>query len=252
LALTWSTQYKIEFSIDDTSWNNSVWTSVFDVSSSDSTPPDIVNNFPTNWILFPNSNFDINIDYSDTWSSINTWSILMNIKKWDWSARWSDISSTYVTWNTINSTNVTYNISKLWFWKYKVYFYIEDSVWNWNSTSTDFYIDEPELIVSSWTIDIWDINSWVTKFSSWELNITVKTVWAWFNLILNKANTLIKWTVEIKDWNWINWFWYDKNPYTSTINLINTNEIIASQTWSINTNWNKNIYIYSIKLWTII
>jgi hypothetical protein len=31
--------------------------------------------------------------------------------------------------------------------------------------------------------------------------------------------------------------------------LINTNEIIASQTWSINIDWDKNIYIYNIKLW---
>ena len=251
LALTWSTQYKIEFSIDDTTWNNSVWTSVFDVSSWDNTPPIITNNFPLDWILYPNSNFDINIDYSDSESDINTWSILMEIKKWDGSTWSSDISWTYVTWDTITTSNSIYNISKMGFWKYKIDFYIEDDIWNWTWTTTEFYMDEPELIISNWNLDIWEIWKWITKFSSWELNITVKTVWAWFDIVLNK-DQLLKWSIEINDWNWTSWVWYDKNPYTSTINLINTNEIIATQTWSINTDWNKNTYIYSIKLWALV
>ena len=60
------------------------------------------------------------------------------------------------------------------------------------------------------------------------------------------------WTIEIIDWNWLEWVWYDKNPYTSTINIINSNEIIASQSWSINIDWNKNTYNYSIKLWALV
>jgi hypothetical protein len=252
LALTWATQYKIEFSIDDTTWNNSVWTSVFDVSSWDTTPPTITNNFPTNWFLFPNSNFNININYSDSESNINTWSILINLKKWNWTDRWSDVSSTYITWSTITSSNSIYNVSKLWFWKYKVDFYIEDDIWNWTWTTTDFYIDEPEIIISSWSLEIWNLKAWIQKFSTWSLDITVKTVWAWFDLILNKDSSLTTWTIDILDWNWSTWVWYDKKPYSSTISIINNNEIIASETWSINTNWNKNIYIYSIKLWALI
>lgn len=248
-TLNASTQYKIEFSMDDNIWNNSIATSVFTVLSWDTTAPSIINNFPLNWIVYPNSDFDISIDYNDSESWINTSSIIMDIKKWDWSTYWVDISWSYITWNTITSTNALYNVSKLWFWKYKLYFYIEDNTWNSNSSSIEFYIDEPELIVSSWSIDIWNIENNITKFSTQELNITVKTVWAWFDLILNKANPLIKWTVEIEDWNGTTWVWYDKNPYSSTINLINTNEIIASQTWSININWDKNIYVYNIKLW---
>ncbi len=249
LALTWATQYKIEFSIDDTTWNNSVWTSVFDVSSWDTTPPTITNNFPTNGSLYPNSNFDINIDYSDADSTINTWSIVMTIKKWDWTAWWADISWIYVTWNTISSTNAIYNTSKLWFGKYQLYFYIEDSLWNWSSTTTEFYIDEPELIVSTWSIDIWELKASIDKFSTGSLDITIKTVWAAFQLILNKQWALTTWTVDILDWNWTNWVWYDQDPYSTTINLINVDEVIATQVSSINVDWNKNSYIYSIKLW---
>ena len=70
--------------------------------------------------------------------------------------------------------------------------------------------------------------------------------------MLNKASALLKWTIEISDWNWTEWVWYELSPYTSIINIINTDEIIATQTWSINTDWDKNVYIYSIKLWALI
>ncbi len=252
LALTWSTQYKIEFSIDDTTWNNSIWTSVFDVLSWDSTPPNIINNFPTNGILYPNSNFDINISYSDTESNINTGSIVMTLKKWDWIDWGSDISWTYVTWNTITSTTAVYNTSKLWFWKYQIYFYIEDSIWNWSSTTTEFYIDEPELIINTWSLDIWTLKDWITKFSTWEFIITVKTVGAWFDLILNKDTQFLNGIVEIIDWDWFEWVWYDKSPYTDTIKLVNSNEIIATESWSINIDWDKNSYLYNIKFWALI
>jgi hypothetical protein len=142
-------------------------------------------------------------------------------------------------------------MDKLSFWKYQLYFYIEDSVWNWWSNTIDFYVDEVELIVNTWALEIWDLKAWIQKFSTWTLDITVKTVWAWFDLILNKDSNLTTWTVDILDWNWTTWFWYDQDPYSSTISIINTNETIATQTWSINTDWNKNIYIYSIKIWAL-
>jgi hypothetical protein len=133
--------------------------------------------------------------------------------------------------------------------KYNYSFGISDNNANSASTWAVFYIDEPELIINTWSLDIWNLENWITKFSDAEFNISVKTVWAGFDLILNKTSSLLNWTIEIIDWNWIEWVWYDKSPYTSTINLINTNEIIATQAWSINTNWEKNIYNYWIKFW---
>ena len=244
-------QYKVIFKIYDLNNNFATVSVVFHVwiPPTDNTPPDITNNFPTNWLLHPNANFDINIDYSDSESNIDTNSVNLDIQRWDWSTYWPDLEWTYVSWSSVSSTNATYNITKMWFWKYKIYFYIEDEYWNWWSSSIEFYIDEPELIISTWALDIWWLENWITKFSTWELNITVKTVWAWFNVLLNKNSTLTTWTVEIIDWNWNEWVWFDQNPYSSTINLINTNEIIATEAKNINIDWNKNTYIYSIKLW---
>lgn len=245
-------QYKVIFKIYDLNNNFVSQSTIFNVwiPPSDTTPPTITNNFPNNNILYPNDNFDISINYLDTESWIDTWTISMNIKKRNWSSWWADISWTYITWTNINSTGATYNCSKLWYWKYKIYFYIEDNDSNSNFSETIFYIDEPELIVSTWSLNIWKLQEWINNFSP-EFNIMVKTVWAWYNLLLNTENLLEQHSsIQIVDWTWIEWFWYDKNPYTSTINLINTNEIIATEAKNININWEKNTYTYYLKLWT--
>ena len=245
-------QYKVVFKIFDLNNNFATKTVEFYVWTppvTDTTPPTITNIFPTNGILYPNSPFDISINYSDSESGINTSSVIMNLKKWNWSTWWTDISWTYVTWSSITSSNTTYNLSKLWYWKYKIYFYIEDNSTNSSFSEVQFYIDEPELIINTWSLDIWNLTVWANKFSSSDFTITAKTLWVWFDIILNKESSLNYLWTQITDWNWVNWYWYDKSPYTSTINLINTNEIIASQTWSINTDWNKKTYIYNVKLW---
>jgi hypothetical protein len=220
----------------------------------DITPPNISSLNFSSGTLLPWWNHNLIINYTDTGSWIDTSSDTIALYQWNGVAWWSDISATWLNlWSkVITTTSATYPTNNLAYWKYKYDFQISDIVTNSSSTWAVFYIDEPEIIVSSGSLDIWDVNNGVTKFSSGELTVTVKTVWAWYNLILNKDSSLTDWTVNISDWNGVDWFWYDKNPYTSSINLINTNEIIATQTWSININWNKNTYIYTIKFWTLI
>ena len=220
----------------------------------DSTVPIISSINYASWILLPWWNHDIIINYSDLESWIDILSDTITLNKWDWSIWWADIAASWfdLLAKTITSTIATYPTNNLTFWKYRYNFSISDISLNTSSTWAVFYIDEPELIISTWSLDIWLLENWVTKFSSWEFVITVKTVWAWFQVILNKDSALTEWTVEIIDWNWIEWVWFDQDPYTSTINLININEILATQAWSINIDWNKNSYIYSIKLWALI
>lgn len=244
-------QYKGIFKIFDLN-NNFITTSiVFSVwiTPLDSTPPSIVNIFPTDNILYPNADFDISINYSDTGSSINTSSIIINLERWNGTARWSDIFLWFTTGNTITATNATYNISALWFWKYKLYFYIEDSIGNWDFREVIFYTDEPELIISTGSLDIWALTPGSNSFSISDFTITVKTVWAWFNVILNNNTNLTTWTIDIINWNGISGYWFEANPYTSTINLINSNQIIATQAGNINSDWNKNTYVYNINFW---
>lgn len=238
-------------------WSDKAWidfVSTQPTASWETIPPTITSiNFASGTLL-PGWNHTININYFDTGSLINTSSDVIALYKWNWSSWWTDISATWLNlgWKIITSTWATYTTNNLVFWKYRYDFQISDNDGNTSSTGAVFYIDQPEIIVSSWTLDIWDINNGVTKFSSWELTITVNTVWAWFNLILNKDTTITDWTAIITDWNWVDWFWYDKNPYTSIINLINTNQIIATQTWSININGNKNTYTYTVKFWALV
>jgi hypothetical protein len=245
--------------IKDGTW--SVWTDnafidfvATQPTLSETDPPTISSINYSSWSLLPWWNHNIIINYFDLGSWINTTSDIITLNKWDWSVWWWDISWTwFILWSkVITATDATYPTDNLPFWKYRYNFQISDNDLNSSSTWAVFYIDEPELIISTWSLDIWFLENWITKFSTWELNITVKTVWAWFDVILNKTSPLLNWTIEIIDWNTTEWVWYDKNPYTSTINIINTNEIIATQAWSINIDWNKNTYIYSIKLWALI
>lgn len=223
-------------------------------ASWDTTPPVISSINYASGTLLPWWIHNIIINYSDTGSLINTTSDTIALYKWNWTAWWSDISASWLNmWSkVITSTWATYPTNDLAFWKYSYNFTISDNSWNTSSTWAVFYVDQPEIIVSSWSLDIWNLKNGITKFSTWQLDITIKTVWAWFNLILNKDSTVTNWTAIITDWNGIDWFWFDKNPFTSIINLINTNEIIATQTWSINVNWDKNTYIYSVKFWSLI
>lgn len=248
-------QYKVKFSIEDTTWNIWITDSVFFVTGWDYTWPIVVFNHPYNWLLRPNTNFDLNISYSDPETWVNTWAIAWTLKKWDWvSTYWPDISGTYVnfTWGTITATWAIYPISKLWFWKYQMAYSIENNNAVTSTWTLEFYIDEPEFIISTWSLDIWILEPWIKKFSDNEFLITVKTVWAWFDLVLSKTANFLNWTIEIIDWDWSKWIWYEVYPYSDTINVIWTDTIIRSESWSINTNWEKNIYQYFIQMWALI
>lgn len=220
-------------------------------TTSETIPPTIISiNYPS-WTLLPWWNHNIIINYQDLESWIDTNSDSIALYKWNGSSWWSDISSTWLNlwWKIITTSYARYTTNNLSFWKYRYDFSISDMDWNSSSIETVFYIDEPELIVNTWSVDIWNLKSWSNYFSSTELEITIKTVWAWFDLVLNKLWPVVYDIFEIVDYNWVNWVWYDKDPYTSTIHKINPGEIIATQLWSINFNWNKNTYIYKIRMW---
>lgn len=162
-----------------------------------------------------------NILLTNIWSStINNWELFFELDQ------------------EVNSTSsATFN--KNW-----VNFTINPLSWNqqllpWATTN-----------VSTGNINIWNIsNPWVNNFSP-NVVLTVRTVWTPFNLILNKDWNLAYNSIQIQNWNWVNWVWYEKTPFTNSINLINNNEIIATQATNLNTSWEKNTYIYTIRLWT--
>lgn len=127
-------------------------------------------------------------------------------------------------------------------------FNISDNNTNSTSTSVEFYIDEPEFTISTDTIDIWVVDTFNPKFSD-SVTVTVKTVWAWFDVSMNTTTLPSYYWDDISSWNGITGYWYDLWPtYSWGISPMWINQNIASQTGSININGNKNIYIYELKL----
>jgi hypothetical protein len=81
--------------------------------------------------------------------------------------------------------------------------------------------------------------------------LTIKTVWAWFSIDMIKEGLLTKNGVDIIDFDWDYGFWYDKyNDWyswslTSIWNWIN----IENKDKDINSDWEKNTYVYKVKFW---
>lgn len=219
------------------------------INLNDSTSPTISAYSPWSWALLPIWNFDIDYSFSDLESWINTSSENIIIRKWNWIAWWVDISWTGSSLSSINSTWAIYNITWLEYWKYQVTFAITDNAWNSWSQVHIFYVDEIEFIISSPEIDIGNIFSSNNLYTSAsDLTITVKTVWAWFDVIMKKNTQLQMWSINIPDYDGTKWYWYDLNPYIWTPTALWTwNNSVWSESKNININGNKNTYTYNVK-----
>lgn len=248
---TWQFKWKAFF---NSNWDQKVeltWVSIF----LDKEAPVISSTNIASWSLMPWWNFDLSFNYSDVWVWVNISSDNIALYKWDWISSWlSNISATKLNlwWKVVTTTWATYPTNNLDFWKYKADFSISDIRWNTWSTSLVFYVDQPEIIVSTWSLNIWTLIVGSNKFSTDEITVTVNTVWAPFNIIMNKTSMIENNSFELIDYNWSKWVWYDDFPYTSTITKVNTNEVLWTQTWSININWLRNTYTYKIKMWAFI
>ncbi len=200
--------------------------------------------------ILPGWNHNVVFNYNDgAWVWVDASSDFVFLYKWNGTAWWSDIAATGLNlWSKVVTTSsATYSTNDLAYWKYRLTFWINDVNGNNVTQTLDFYIDKPEFIISAPTIDIWSINNISSSFSP-EVTITVKTIWAWFRVLLNKDTNLAYWVESITSWDWTKGFWYDKEVYTWNINTINADENIATQVSNVNTNWNLNTYTYKVKL----
>jgi len=228
-----------------------------DIEYGDNIAPLITSTNFSSGSLLPGWNHDIVFNYHDThaWSTgVNTSSDSITLQKWTGAAWGADISVSGFNLGskTITTTWATYPTNNLVYGKYKATFDISDIAGNTSlSQELVFYIDQPEFIVSTGSVDIWIIDDMSNNFSS-ELTITVKTVWAGFDVLLNKNTTLAYSSETISDWDGTAWFGYDQDIYTGNISLIALDENIGTQASSINTNWNLNTYTYKIKFGAII
>jgi len=231
-----------------------IWT--FTIST-DFTGPTITSTSPTDNDLLPIGTFTFVLNYEDNvWGIwVDSSSITKTLHKWDGiSAYWADISGTYLTTNLQWASSSNYSINSAPFWKYKLSFSVSDLAANNTAQEIIFYIDEIEATIGTWTIDIGTLPFNSTAFSSNELIVTVKTLWAWFNIVMNKTTLLqIGATAfeQIPDWDGAKGFWYDQEVYSGTPTAITTDTIIGSQAASLNTNGDKNTYTYKLKYWAL-
>ena len=205
-------------------------------------------NISTNQIL-PWWNHSIEFNYSDevNWSWIDISSQNIVLEKWNWTS-W--VVNTSISNTSTTITKAIYSTSNLDFWKYRTTFNISDNIWNISSDYiTTFYIDKPELIISTWSINIWTLNNTTNTFGD-TITVTVKTIWAPFRVKLKKNQKLTTTNSdEIIYYNWNIWMGYDKNNDWNLFDY--NNDIILSSVENINTNWNLNTYTYTLKMWAI-
>jgi len=219
----------------------------------DVTAPSILSSNIASGSLLPGWNHSIELNYEDLESGIDTSSAVLQLAKWDGvSSYWPNIASSWITSLWITSTWASYTTNNLEFWKYVYAFQISDIAGN-TSTSTGavFYIDEPEFIVSTPEIDMGLLNSTTNTFSP-TVQITVNTVGAEFDLIMNSDNELNYLTNILSSFDGTTGFWYQATPLSGTITTIWIDETIGTQTTSINTNGDKNTYIFEIQLGWIV
>jgi hypothetical protein len=226
--------------------------------SLDTTNPIISWSSPVANFLFPIWNLTVSFNYNDNvWGiGIDTASITNSLHKWDWvSAYWADISGTYTTTNSETATGSNYSINSAPFWKYKFSFWVSDFIWNSTSQDIIFYIDEITATISTGAIDIWNLEVGTGTFSTEELIITVETVGVAFDVKMNKTTLLQTWTwswEQVPDWDGSEGFWYDQEVYSWTPTAIVTDTVIGSESASLNTNGDKNSYIYRLKYGALI
>ena len=223
----------------------------------DNTAPVITSTNISSGSLLPGGNHDIVFNYNDTHTGstgIDSSSDSITLQKRIGAAWGADISVTgfNLGGKTVTSSGATYPTNDLGYGKYRATFNISDNAGN---TSLDeelvFYIDQPQFIISTGSLDIGTVNNVTNSFSP-EITITVKTVGAGFDVVLNKNTTLTYSGETIPDWDGTIGFGYDQDVYTGSISLIWVDENIGTQVASINTNGDLNTYTYKIKVGILI
>lgn len=213
----------------------------------------ITYNWIASWTLLPKGNNTFNYSYNDAWAWVNVAWITYSINKWNpiTSSYWANIASTYINSPSISATWASLPVKNLPYWKYQTSINVPDLSWNTSTYNITFYVDEIEFNINTWHINIWKLMINSKSFSP-ELLVTVKTLWAGHNIFMNQSWSLNNSWVILNNWNGVSWFWYDKSPFSTNIGLIKINELIWSNLKNINVNWEKNTYIYKVKLWAFI
>ncbi len=270
----WNSVSNISMERKNVPWNWTVWTNWYSAVASvwfddlipkwtpgtdnkiDVTPPVIWSFTPTENTLFPIwDNVNLTYNYSDDIAWVSTGTSNIVIQKYNWVS--FDTLVSQIASSNIGTTSANYTLNHLNFGKYKAVFTIDDKAGNTVTQVINFYVDKVEFVVSTWSVDIWSVKANIWKYAVVEESITVKTLWAGFNLYNWKAGALSKWLTDIPDYSWATnyWFGFDlyKNEnwtirdYNSIINPVN-NTIVWNITKDVSSSdWTQKTYFYKIK-----
>ncbi len=206
----------------------------------DTTLPTVSANM-TSDMLLPLGYYSLKYTYSDN-ISINSSSVTFNMQKWNWS---SFVDTTWYTTWTIDNNNANFNISGITYWRYKAIFSIADNAWNISTDTKEFYIDNFSFSISTPNIDLWVLEAGTLKYATNTVDVTVQTIWAWFNLVHDYAAN------NLWDWNWSLGYWACEGIACSTLENYK-NKTFVTQAWELQTSWNLKTYTYQIKYWALV
>jgi hypothetical protein len=230
------------------------------VPPSDITPPTILTNSLASGSLLPTGRWIITVTYTDTGSAINTSSFSGQIYSWNTGSSTWNVTNLAPTYMTITGTTTTttgmLSFSGLPSGKYRFDILISDTIGNTETESYTYFIDGVTWSIDSDIYNIWDIIGNTTKFGTWELVVTIQTVWAWFTLTLLPYTPLVSTsTGTINYWNGTVGWGYDLwngASYSWLITSHSPSANLVTQVANINQSGQKNTYTYRLKYGTLV
>lgn len=216
-------------------------------SNNDTQAPNISSYSPGSWSLLPTKNINITYSYSDEKSWIDVWSAQLKIYKMSWGIWGTDISSTIISNTLISGTWAKYESVFPDYGKYKISFTVKDYAGNIALQEHILFIDQVEFNIGTWTVDIGSL-SHQSRIDSPEVILTVKTIWAAFDIDIIKWENLSFSSELINGWDGNSGYGYQLEPYSWSLKkLLNTKEIIFSEGKNIHPDGQLRTYQYKLK-----
>ena len=223
------------------------------VNFTDLDPPVITSGFPSDNMLVPIGNFDLQYEHTDVLSGVNTWTGFTEdivIQRWNGSSYDPDIAPSVIDFpsKTFTLSGSTYPIIDLSYGRYQFSYTIQDNAGNSATDIREIYIDYIEFNVSRSEVNMWDL--WITNNlydSIDDLVITVQSVWASFDLTMLLNTPLQNASSTFPYWDGTEWIWYRETPFTGVVNDFSSGAVLLSQAENINANGDKNVYTYTLK-----
>lgn len=220
----------------------------------DTTPPTITAINIASGTLIPSSNFTLITNFSDTGSSVDTSSFSGRIYAWDSTGSTWNLTNIAPSYMSITGTTTTstgqLQVRGIPFGKYRFDILISDTAGNTLTQSYTYFVDAVIWTISAPLYPIGSAPLGASTFGSGELIITIETVGAGFNLSMLRTTdlTYISDVISVYSgstgWGYSQW---NGTSFPPTITPHGTSQSLASVAKNINSNGQKNTFVYRVK-----